>query len=40
VSRPTDLIQGTLNLLILKLLDLQPTHGWSISRSLDAMRAS
>jgi PadR family transcriptional regulator PadR len=36
VSRPNDLIQGTLDLLILKLLDLQPMHGWSISRQLGA----
>lgn len=35
MSRPNDLIQGTLDLLILKLVDLQPMHGWSIARQLD-----
>ena len=27
----TDLLQGTLDLLILKILDLGPNHGWGIS---------
>ena len=32
----TDLLQGTLDLLILKILTLGPNHGWGISnRSLD-----
>ena len=26
----TDLVQGTLDLLILKILTLQPMHGWEI----------
>jgi transcriptional regulator len=34
MSKPTDLVQGTLDLLILKLLALQPLHGWAISRRL------
>jgi len=34
VSRPADLVQGTLNLLILKLLALEPLNGWSISQRL------
>src|SRR5690606_27766727 len=34
VSRPTDLVQGTLDLLILKMLDLEPMNGWMISRRL------
>jgi PadR family transcriptional regulator, regulatory protein PadR len=38
-----DLPQGTLDLLILKALDLQPLHGWAISERLqqissDALR--
>lgn len=37
MSRPNDLIQGTLDLLILKLLDLQPMHGWSITQHLDTV---
>ncbi len=34
MSKPNDLVQGTLDLLILKLLALQPLHGWAISRRL------
>jgi transcriptional regulator len=34
VSKPSDLVQGTLNLLILKILALQPMHGWAISQRL------
>jgi PadR family transcriptional regulator, regulatory protein PadR len=34
VSKPADLVQGTLDLLILKILALQPLHGWAISQRL------
>ena len=34
MSRPTDLVQGTLDLLILKILALQPLHGWAIGLRL------
>jgi PadR family transcriptional regulator PadR len=34
VSRPSDLVQGTLDLLILKILALEPLNGWSISLRL------
>lgn len=34
MSRPTDLVQGTLDLLILKILALEPMHGWAISQRL------
>jgi transcriptional regulator len=30
VSKPSDLVQGTLDLLILKILALEPLHGWAI----------
>ena len=30
----TDLLQGTLDLLILKILQLGPNHGWGISNRL------
>ena len=30
MGKPTDLLQGTLDLLILKTLALEPTHGWGI----------
>lgn len=31
MSRPTDLVQGTLDLLLLKLLALEPLNGFAIS---------
>ena len=34
MSRPSDLVQGTLDLLILKILALEPMHGWAVSRRL------
>ena len=34
MSKPTDLVQGTLDLLILKILALEPLHGWAISLRL------
>jgi PadR family transcriptional regulator len=34
VSRPNDLVQGTLDLLLLKILALQPLNGWAISQRL------
>lgn len=34
MSRPNDLVQGTLDLLVLKMLDLEPMNGWMISRRL------
>lgn len=32
--KKTDLLQGTLDLLILKVLALEPNHGWGISLRL------
>lgn len=34
VSRPSDLVQGTLDLLILKIVALEPSNGWAISQRL------
>jgi len=34
MSKPTDLVQGTLDLLLLKILALEPLNGWAISRRL------
>ena len=34
MSRPSDLVQGTLDLLILKILALQPLNGWAIGQRL------
>ena len=34
MSRPTDLVQGTLDLLLLKIVALEPLHGWAIAQRL------
>jgi PadR family transcriptional regulator PadR len=34
LSKPSDLVQGTLDLLVLKILALQPLHGWALSQRL------
>jgi PadR family transcriptional regulator len=34
VSKPSNLVQGTLDLLILKIVALEPLHGWAISQRL------
>jgi PadR family transcriptional regulator, regulatory protein PadR len=34
MGKPTDLVQGTLDLLILKTLVLQPMHGWGIAQRI------
>lgn len=34
MSKPPDLVQGTLDLLLLKVLALEPAHGWAIARRL------
>jgi len=45
MSKPSDLVQGTLDLLILKILALGPMHGWAIGQRLrqvsgDALQVS
>ena len=45
MSRPSDLVQGTLDLLILKIVALEPLHGWAIAQRLkqvsgDVLRVS
>ena len=35
--RPSELLQGTLDLLILKTLTLEPMHGWGISQRLQQL---
>src|SRR4029079_15976533 len=37
MSKPADLVQGTLDLLLLKILALQPLHGWAISLRLKSI---
>jgi transcriptional regulator len=34
VGEATDLLQGTLDLLILKTVALEPMHGWAISQRI------
>jgi transcriptional regulator len=34
LGKPTDLVQGTLDLLILKTISQQPTHGWAIAKRI------
>ena len=34
MGKPTDLVQGTLDLLILKTLSLQPLNGWAIAKRI------
>ena len=32
MSKPTDRVQGTLDLLILKTIALEPMHGWAVAQ--------
>lgn len=34
MSKPPDLVQGTLDLLLLKIVALEPRHGWAIAQRL------
>jgi transcriptional regulator len=34
MSKPPDLVQGTLDLLLLKILALEPLHAWAIAQRL------
>jgi PadR family transcriptional regulator PadR len=34
MSKPSDLVQGTLDLLILKIIMLEPMNGWGIGQRL------
>jgi PadR family transcriptional regulator PadR len=34
MSKPSDPVQGTLDLLVLKILALEPLHGWALSQRL------
>jgi transcriptional regulator len=35
MGKPSDLLQGTLDLLILKTLALEPKHGWAIAKRIE-----
>jgi PadR family transcriptional regulator PadR len=34
MSKPTDLVQGTVDLLIMKTIALEPLHGWAIAQRI------
>src|SRR5271166_6528802 len=34
MGKPSDLVQGTLDLLILKTLSVEPKHGWAIAKRI------
>jgi PadR family transcriptional regulator PadR len=37
MSKPTDLVQGTLDLLLLRVIALAPMHGWAIAQRIRQM---
>jgi PadR family transcriptional regulator PadR len=39
-KQKSDLLQGTLDLLILKTLDLEPMHGWGIAQRIQQVSES
>jgi PadR family transcriptional regulator, regulatory protein PadR len=39
LSKPSDLVQGTLDLLILKIVALEPLHGFAIGQRLKQLSA-
>ena len=34
MGKPNDLVQGTLDLLVLKTISLEPKHGWAIAKRI------
>lgn len=40
MPQPTDLLQGTLDLLILKTLALEPAHGWAIAQRIEQVSSN
>jgi transcriptional regulator len=37
LTRPTDLVQGTLDLLILRTIAAEPLHGWAIAQRIQVL---
>jgi PadR family transcriptional regulator PadR len=35
MGKPNDLVQGTLDLLILKTISLEPMHGWALAKRIE-----
>src|SRR3977135_3795105 len=40
MSKPSDLVQGTLDLLLLKILALEPLPGWAVTQRLKQVSAA
>jgi len=39
MGKPSELVQGTLDLLILKTISLEPKHGWAIAKRIQQISA-
>lgn len=37
MTRPTDLVQGTLDLLIMRTIATEPLHGWAIAQRIQLL---
>ena len=37
MTKPADLVQGTLDLLILRVIALEPMHGWAVAQRIRQM---
>src|SRR5262245_15851665 len=37
MTKPTDLVQGTLDLLIMRTIAREPLHGWAIAQRIGAL---
>jgi PadR family transcriptional regulator PadR len=37
MTRPTDLVQGTLDLLIMRTIEREPLHGWAIAQRIQSL---
>ena len=37
MTKPSNLLQGTLDLLILRTIQLEPMHGWAIAQQIRLM---
>ena len=35
MGKPSDLVQGTLDILILRIVALEPKHGWAIAKRIE-----
>jgi len=35
MAKPNDLVQGTLDLLILRTIALEPMHGWAVAKRIE-----